>query len=68
MSNMSYCRFRNTLQDLRDCLENIHSDDLSEDEFKARKHLIGICQLIVEEDEKNGISEAKQNAPAEEEE
>jgi hypothetical protein len=42
MSNMSYCRFRNTLADLRDCYENMDGD-ISEEEAKARAHLIGIC-------------------------
>lgn len=32
MTNMSYCRFENTLADLRDCHENMHDDELSEDE------------------------------------
>lgn len=50
MSNMSYCRFENTLADLRDCAENIHDvDDLSHDELRARKQLIALCRQIVEE-------------------
>jgi len=42
MSNMSYCRFQNTLNDLRDCWENME-DDLSEDEEKAKERLIKLC-------------------------
>ena len=42
MANMSYCRFQNTVGDLRDCAEHIHDDDLSEDEQRARKRLIAI--------------------------
>lgn len=48
MSNMSCCRFQNTESDLRDCAENL-TDDLSEDEARARKRLITICAQIVEE-------------------
>lgn len=47
MSNMSYCRFQNTLQDLRDCYE-AGVDGLSEDEKKAAKRLIKLCQKMVD--------------------
>ena len=48
MSNMSYCRFQNTLEDLKDCLENLTEDgDLSEDEEHARSRLIKTCKKIV---------------------
>lgn len=47
MSNMSYCRFQNTLTDLCDCYEalgEINSlDDLSDEEKRAAKCLIKIC-------------------------
>ncbi len=46
MGNMSYCRFINTLQDLRDCEDHMHDDDLSEAEAKARKRLIERCKSI----------------------
>lgn len=48
MSNMSYCRFQNTLHDLRDCGEHL-SDKLGEDEARARKQLILVCVDILEE-------------------
>lgn len=51
MSNMSYCRFENTVADLRDCFEHISDDDLSEREEAARDDLIEICKNIVEETE-----------------
>lgn len=47
MSNMSYCRFRNTLQDLRECYDNIDDDDISEEEKQARERLIKLCATIV---------------------
>lgn len=50
MSNMSYCRFRNTLDDLRDCADVINdTSDLSHEEAQARRSLIQLCRDIVEE-------------------
>jgi len=46
MSNMSYCRFQNTLSDLQDCYDNMDNNDLSEDEEHARRRLIQICKYI----------------------
>jgi hypothetical protein len=40
MSNMSYCRFRNTLKDFREACESIHDDRLSVEEHNARRYLI----------------------------
>lgn len=47
MANMSYCRFRNTLQDLLDCEDNLH-DELGKEEHRARKQLVEACQRIIE--------------------
>ena len=46
MSNMSYCRFQNTLNDLRDCYEHIEDEDLSEDEKEARNKIKELCKDI----------------------
>lgn len=50
MGNMSYCRFRNTLQDLRDCYDNMGEIEDTEQEAArydsetaARKRLIELC-------------------------
>ena len=51
MSNMSYCRFQNTNDDLRDCYDWLGENDpskLSEDELKAFKRLVKLCRLIVD--------------------
>lgn len=48
MANMSYCRFRNTLQDLRDCYYNM-KDEVSLEEFRSRKQVIELCKDIVDE-------------------
>lgn len=49
MANMSYCRFQNTLEDLRDCYDNL-DDDCSEkrQEARARIKLVELCQQIVD--------------------
>ena len=53
MSNMSYCRFRNTLADLEDCQEALEMEDefeeMDEDEEAAMKRLIRLCGKIHEE-------------------
>lgn len=49
MSNMSYCRFINTLEDLRGCYENMEETKISEEELKARKRLISLCCDIAED-------------------
>lgn len=62
--NMSYCRFQNTLNDLRDCYRNWDADEaaeywhrdepdapdeLSDDEHEARTDLLALCREIVSE-------------------
>ena len=46
MGNMSYCRFQNTLHDLRDCYENLDDQDLYNDEKEAKSSLIQLCTKI----------------------
>jgi len=51
MSNMSYCRFQNTLNNLRDCADALEEIDdnlaeLSKEEAKAATALIAVCQEI----------------------
>jgi hypothetical protein len=48
MANMSYCRFRNTLQDLRDCYYNMNGS-LTGEEFYSREALVELCKSIGEE-------------------
>ena len=49
MGNMAYCRFRNTLQALRDCAEHQYDEDLSYEEHNARKRLFVLCKSIVDD-------------------
>jgi hypothetical protein len=46
MSNMDYCRFENTLQDLHECNKHINDTDLSDTEKRARLFLILLCAKI----------------------
>ena len=47
MSNMEYCRFQNTLNDLRDCWNHME-EALSEKETKAKERLVKLCCRIAE--------------------
>jgi hypothetical protein len=48
MANMAYCRFTNTLTDLRDCEKHLVDDDLDLDEQKARAQLVRVCRRIID--------------------
>jgi hypothetical protein len=48
MANMGYCRFRNTVSDMGDCIDHLW-DKLSPDEHKARMRLIRMAHDIVDE-------------------
>jgi len=52
MPNMSYCRFKNTLGDLYDCVEHMYEDvdDLSDTEAEARVQLIRLCCQVAEDE------------------
>ena len=49
MSNMGYCRFENTFNDLEDCCDHINDEDLSDNEKKFRKRLVQLCQDLIDE-------------------
>jgi hypothetical protein len=50
MANMSYCRFRNTLQDFNDCFDFLSygSGKLSDEELRAAISLIRRAEDLVE--------------------
>lgn len=56
MGNMSYCRFQNTLKDLRDCEEHI-DDKLDGEEFDCRVKLIKICKDIADNYSEIGLED-----------
>lgn len=59
MSNMSYCRFENTIQDMQDCIEALGNSchDLeammksasSREEARAMKQFITMCREVTED-------------------
>jgi len=52
VSNMPYCRFRNTLEDLMDCRNQMtygEGEVLSDEEKKAKKDLIELCKEIADD-------------------
>lgn len=49
MTNMSYCRFENTSNDLQDCVDNWCLDnDASDYEKGAKRKIIRLAREIVE--------------------
>lgn len=46
MANMGYCRFRNTLKDLEDCVDHMADPLADEEEMQAREYLILVCASI----------------------
>jgi hypothetical protein len=59
MSNMSYCRFRNTLEDLRDCWDNLYDIIDSKEEQIARNKLIILCANIASEWSEDDLEEGE---------
>ena len=63
MANMSYCRFRNTANDLDDCLEALLNEEaLSEEEIKAcsrmfQEFISFCCNEGIIEDEDGKLDE-----------
>jgi len=46
MSNMSYCRFENTMSDLQDCLNNIHKPAENRRDEQARQQMLELFREI----------------------
>jgi hypothetical protein len=70
MANMSYCRFQNTLSDLRDCqraMEDGAADnaELGTEERRARDRLIVMCRDIADEFEGIAFGEEEPVPPTE---
>ena len=51
MSNMSYCRFQNTLSDLEDCYEALLNEEVGDHqaEQEAKECLLELCRSISDE-------------------
>ena len=55
MSNMSYCRFQNTIKDLRNCEGHFEDTDLSKEEHEARLNMYDICKDIADNFEREDL-------------
>lgn len=70
MANMSYCRFQNTLEDLRDCVYemdeayNLQDMDLSTEEAHAAKRLYQFAKQYVEQFERLTFADDFENEDA----
>ena len=74
MANMSYCRFQNTLQDLRDCKDALedfiqNNDNVisSAEERRCAKNLIDVCKEIADNYEESDIDRQAEYFDKEEE-
>jgi len=56
MPNMSYCRFQNTVGDLRDCVEALwDSPPTSAEEIAAAKRMAKLCEEYLENFDANAL-------------
>jgi len=59
MSNMSYCRFRNTLSDLRDCFDNWEDiEPENTEELQAQARLLKLCIQVARNYGDDAVSNA----------
>ena len=49
MGNMSYCRFENTMDDLRDCINNIYRQAENERDEQCRQQMIALFKEVAED-------------------
>ena len=49
MPNMSYCRFENTMRDLRDCLDHIHKPCDNTYDESSRQEMIEMFNEIAQD-------------------
>jgi len=48
MGNMSYCRFENTMDDLRDCINNIYREAENSTDERYRQEMIALFKDVAE--------------------
>ena len=66
MSNMSYCRFENTANDLEDCIEAIENEEINDlgiFEVQGLKRLLEQAKIILsyKDEIEEGIEQSKNN-------
>jgi hypothetical protein len=49
MPSMSYCRFEETLEGLRDCADHMNDRGLGPEEERAREQLLKLCYEVTKE-------------------
>ena len=59
MPNMSYCRFENTMRDLRDCLEHIHKQCDNTYDESSRQEMIEMFNEISQDFDGNIVEYAR---------
>ena len=59
MPNMSYCRFENTMRDLRDCLNHINNEAENNYDEEARWEMIQLFTEVAEEFDGNVMEYAR---------
>ena len=59
MGNMSYCRFENTMNDLRDCLRHINRKAENEHDEESRWEMIQLFTEVAEEFDGNVMEYAR---------
>lgn len=68
MSNMTYCMFRNTKNDLTDCLDKLQQDNgqvCSQGELEAAEEMMQICREILEWEYKLSTEEEEEEGKIE---
>ena len=58
MGNMSYCRFENTMNDLRDCLRHIDQEAENDRDESERQEMLELFREICEDWDGNVIEYA----------
>jgi len=61
MGNMSYCRFENTMNDLMDCINNIHREAENSTDEHYRQEMIALFMEIAEQYEGDIIGYSENN-------
>ena len=59
MGNMSYCRFENTMNDLRDCLRHINREAENTRDDESRWEMIQLFTEVAEEFDGNVMEYAR---------
>ena len=62
MPNMSYCRFENTMRDLRDCLDHIHKQCDNTYDESSRQEMIEMFNEISQDFDGNVVEYARNYA------